>query len=445
MADPLSIAAGIAGFLSLGIHVTQRLVDFYAVYKAQDTNVAKITQNIKGLQSTFRSLEAAVKEYQALTTTKDLPLLQEIAGATQRSRAVITELETECKKLHIEKRSTAPLKVRFEIAGRRAAYPFRKSTIARIEEDIGEIREDLVLALNVLQFKSHNRIEGEVTDIRAVTERINTTQISLMIRAWLTAPDVSGDHDAICAKAHPSTGLWLINSPSFANWLLERNSFLWLNGFAGCGKSVLCSITIRHVFHDARERDDVGLAFFYFSFNDASKQNVHGMLRALLLQVSAQVEDGERELSQIYTLCRPGYPSVEVLLQSLRRVICRFKDSYIFLDALDECPKDGGREGVIQAIQKIRDWDLPGLHLLVTSRNLYDIRESLQSSSKHELSMGNPGVDDDISNYVTHQLENDPKLQRWKARHGDIQQELVQRAQGVYVFEDRRSISILES
>ena len=46
MADPLSIAAGIAGFLSLGIHVAQALVDFYAVYKMQDTNVAKVTQLI---------------------------------------------------------------------------------------------------------------------------------------------------------------------------------------------------------------------------------------------------------------------------------------------------------------------------------------------------------------------------------------------------------------
>jgi hypothetical protein len=65
MSDPLSIAAGIAGFLSLGIQVTQTLVDFYSVYKSQDTDIAKITQNMENLQSTFRSLEIAIQQRQS--------------------------------------------------------------------------------------------------------------------------------------------------------------------------------------------------------------------------------------------------------------------------------------------------------------------------------------------------------------------------------------------
>lgn len=63
MADPLSIAAGIAGFLSLGIHVTQTLGGFYAVYKIQDTNVAKVTQNIKGFQTSMPGVDSMVPPY----------------------------------------------------------------------------------------------------------------------------------------------------------------------------------------------------------------------------------------------------------------------------------------------------------------------------------------------------------------------------------------------
>lgn len=42
MTDLLSIASGIAGWLSLGIQVTQSLIDFYAAYEKQDIDLAKI-------------------------------------------------------------------------------------------------------------------------------------------------------------------------------------------------------------------------------------------------------------------------------------------------------------------------------------------------------------------------------------------------------------------
>jgi ankyrin repeat domain-containing protein 50 len=35
MTDPLSVAAGVAGLISLGIQVTESLVKFYTSYKGQ--------------------------------------------------------------------------------------------------------------------------------------------------------------------------------------------------------------------------------------------------------------------------------------------------------------------------------------------------------------------------------------------------------------------------
>ncbi|KAL2818111.1 hypothetical protein BJX63DRAFT_440349 [Aspergillus granulosus] len=430
MTDPLSIATGIAGFLSLGIQVTQSLVRFYSVYKHQDTDLAKIAQNVENLHSTFRTLEVAVQQRQSQADAKEL--LQEVDKARQRCQEVIKELQIESQKF-----PAAPipgLKDRVKAAGRRAAYPFRRSTIQKIEEDIGEIRENLSFALKILQFKGHNRIEDEISEVKSLLERIDTNQISLAIRAWLKAPDASVNHNAIYAKHHPNTGLWLINGNQFANWLVERSSFLWVNGFAGCGKSVLCSIAIQHTFREMKHRNGVGIAFFYFSFNDESKQGDHGMLSALLLQLSMQFQDGENELEQLHQLSKPSTPSVEVLLQTLRRFLDRFQDTYILLDALDECPRDDGREGVLRVIQVIRDWSVPSVHIFVTSRDQLDIRESLNPSYDCVLSMKNSGIDKDISDFVIYQLENDAKLQRWKARHREIQDKLIQGAQGVFRY-----------
>lgn len=427
MSDPLSIAAGIAGFLSLGIQVMQTFVDFYSVYKSQDTDIAKITQNIENLQSSFRSLEIAVHQRQSQPNVEEL--LQEVDKATQRCYEIIHELEAECQKLQTE--SCINLKGRLQAVGRRATYPFRKSTLQRIEEDIGEIRENVLFALSVLQFKSNNQIENEISTVRSLLERTNSSQISFAIRAWLQAPDASVIHNAVYTKHHPNTGLWFIKSHQFTNWLVERNSFLWLNGFAGCGKSVLCSAIIQHTLHETKHRSKVGIAFYYFAFSDESKQDAHGMLRTLLLQLSVQFQEGERELEQLRILSKYSTPSEDLLLQTLRKFLERFQDSYILLDALDECPRDHGREVVLRVIQEIRDWRLPTVHLLVTSRDQLDIRRSLNPSYNSDLSMKNSGVDRDVLDFISYQLEHDNKLQKWQVRQSEIQNKLTQDAQGV--------------
>lgn len=134
------------------------------------------------------------------------------------------------------------------------------------------------------------------------------------------------------------------------------------------------------------------------------------MLRTLLSQLSVQLESGERDLEQLHALYKSGSPPVDILLDEIRRFLERFRDTYILLDALDESPRDSKREGVLRAIQVIRSWSISGVHLLVTSRNELDIRESLGPSRDQDLSLRNSEVDRDIANFVSYQLKNDAKL-----------------------------------
>lgn len=169
-----------------------------------------------------------------------------------------------------------------------------------------------------------------------------------------------------------------------------------------------------------RRKYRVGIAFFYFSFSDEAKQDDNGMLRTLLLQLSVQLQDGERDLEQLHILYKSRSPPVDALLESLRRFLKRFHDTYILLDALDESPRDCKREGVLRAIQVIRSWSIPSVYLLVTSRNQLDIRESLDPARDQDLLLRNSEIDRDIANFVSYQLKNDAKLQKWKARHNEI-------------------------
>jgi flagellar motility protein MotE (MotC chaperone) len=352
MAESLAIPSGIAGLLSLGIQVTQGLVKFYATYKDRDTDLAKITRNLESLLSIFGALDNAVKERRSQAATQDL--LREVENAVRDCEEIITELQSECEKF--QRDSAAGLMDRIKVAGRRVAYPFRKSTLQKLEEDVSDIRENLSFALDVLQTKSHTQIEERQLEIKSLVERTNASQVSFTVRCWLMPPDASANHNATCAKQTlETTGLWFVNGHHFRTWLEDRNSFLWLNGFAGCGKSVLCSTAIQHTFRETRRKQGIGIAFFYFSFDEEAKQDINGMLRALLLQLSGQLQDGERYLEQLYALHKSGSPPVQALLDCLRSFLKRFRDTYILLDALDESPPDCKREQVLRAIQVIRD------------------------------------------------------------------------------------------
>ena len=425
--DPLSVAAGIAGLASFGIQVADSLIQFYTSYKSQDTYVAQTIQNLETLLATLQSLDTA-RQNRAFQL-KEQDLLKKIDLSLTSCRQKIQELRDECEKF--EQDSTQSIKGTISIAGRRITYPFRQSTLQKLGEDIGEIRNSLSLALEVLQLKDHEQNHDDVVELKSLLEVVRASQISSTVRDWLRAPDASVNHDAACAKRCPGTGTWLVNGPTFAAWLQQDNSFLWLKGFAGCGKSVICSTAIQYSFRRKQHDPRVGIAFFYFTFNDDSKQDESAMLRALLLQLSNQFLDSYVDLTRLYDSNRTAVPPPAVLIGHLRSLIQKFDQVYILLDALDESPRYGPREQVLEAIKNMREWLWPGLHLLVTSRDETNIHEFLNCTNGEEIDMKNIQIDQDIQNFISRQLSTDRNLRKWNKHHERIQNTLAQKAKGV--------------
>lgn len=125
---------------------------------------------------------------------------------------------------------------------------------------------------------------------------------------------------------------------------------------------------------------------------------------------------------------------MERLLDCLRKIIRRFQNLFIFLDAIDENSFGDKRQEVLTVLGRIRNWDLPDLHVLVTSRDEPDIRTSLHAAQHEEAVLGrNKEIDLDIGNYISSQLAVDPKLKRWKGYEARIQEAFIDRAQGVCV------------
>jgi hypothetical protein len=385
MGDPFTVAVSVAGLLSLGIQVTQSLVDFYASYKDRDSNLAGTTQELESLLDTLRHLSKALasRKFEA----NERGLIERIENTIKDCEEATKELEDECKKF--EKASPHGKIDAIKVAARKLTYPFRRSTLQKIDENVGELRTHISLALTVLQLKDSVRAQDDIDDVKALVTLIKARQIAGHIQDWLKAPDASINHNEACAKKHPGTGMWLIKSDTFITWLKRENSFLWLQGFAGCGKSVMCS--------------------------------------------TSQLPDGYKDLTNLYESYRAATPPSPVLLDYLRRLIERFDHVYLLVDALDESPRNKLRERVLDTLEVVRSWELDGVHLFVTSRDELDIRESIDPSSKEEVAMRNDGIDDDIANYIYSQLTNNRRLRNWLPHRAKIQDTLTKGARGVYV------------
>jgi hypothetical protein len=286
----------------------------------------------------------------------------------------------------------------------------------------------------VLEQKDISHVQDEVEDTKALLDLVRADQILSTIREWLKAPDVTGDYYKACEKWHPGTGLWFIKGYAFSTWLRSRNSFLWLNGFAGCGKSVLCSTAIRYAYRHQRSNPRTGIAFFFFAFSDESKKDISAMLRALVLQLSSQLNDNHVHLSRLHGSYRNAVPPDQALVGCLYQLVRAFDDVYILLDALDESPRDYHRGAVLQALSGLRKWEEPGLHILVTSRDETDIHEGLDASQHETVSLENDSVDRDIATFISRHLRANRRLRKWEDHYDRIETALTKRAKGVYVL-----------
>lgn len=427
MTDPLSVAGSVVGVISLGMQVTTSLVNFYNSYKGQGSEIIHITEKLDGLVVILQSVETTLSGRKFHLDERSL--VQSIETSIKSCEEMIQELQHQCQK--IRNPSSDGTRAAIKLAGRRVTYPFRQSTLQKLDEDINELRTNLSTALDVLQLKDNQRMQDEITEINWLLDLVRADQVASDLRNWLKAPDAFHDHNVAVEKRHPGTGVWLIKSDNFSKWMAEGNSMMWLNGFAGSGKSVLCSTVIQFVSRRGISDKNVGVAFFYFAFNDQSKQDESSMLRALLLQLSHQLRNGSADLAQLHDRYTTGMPPSSMLLVYLRRIVERFSNVYIMLDALDESPLNGRRKYVLDALEAMRHWGVHSLHLFVTSRNESDIRESLDLSSAQEVSVHNSAMDRDINDLVSSRLDKDRRLLRLRPHREKIQESLAVRAKGM--------------
>ena len=239
-------------------------------------------------------------------------------------------------------------------------------------------------------------------------------------------------------QRQPDTGVWFLESEQYAKWRTDTASFLWLYGIPGCGKTILSSTVIQSVFQYCADDPRKAVAYFYFDFSDPQKQVPELMVQSLISQLSQQCVKVPATLDALFSSCKNGqrHPSLDAFLEVLQQIIQEFTQSYIILDALDECANRAELMGVLKSMV---GWGHENLHILVTSREVRDIESSLERfvDNQNTVCLQSELVDKDIHTYICQRLSDDDNLRRWQKDH-DIRQKiedtLMKGARGMYVL-----------
>ena len=338
---------------------------------------------------------------------------------------------------------------------RAMAWPLQEGSTKKVLEKLQRYRGVINLALNVdmaeIALSTHDSTKIIQHDLLSVDKNVDDIQRSLQTMAvdnlldrvnnWLAAPDPWAKYKETLKRRHPGTGAWLVkDSERFFDWRSQSGSFLWLHGIPGCGKTVLSCTVVESIIDYCKLAPLRGLAFYFFDFREDETQGVGSLLRALLKQFSRELPIASQELHSLYQSAQAGsrQPTIDELLVTLHRTLQHFDDSFIVMDALDECSNREERDILFDALAEIEGWDQVRLHLLVTSRPETDIKSAMEDGTTFRQAIPIDGrlVQDDIRSYVRNRLQQDTRLKRWRNNaqvQEDIENVLTEKANGMYV------------
>ena len=126
--------------------------------------------------------------------------------------------------------------------------------------------------------------------------------------------------------------------------------------------------------------------------------------------------------AQLIVKCKSGLNVEADLSEALYCILTHLDSAYIMIDGLDEWSiEDGRRSSLLQWIARLDGWNLPHLHILVTSQYLPDIKETLSDKCALRIDSG-----PDILIHVKHELHKDQQLAKFDhALKAEIEECLV--------------------
>lgn len=419
MADPLSIASGIAGLITLADIIIERTYR----YIKSSRNAAKDAQRLlleiqsfSGILHSLRVLELQVGEH-GLNTKID---------PFQRH---------ECHKLLEtirDKLGEAPqlAKTKLEKIERTFKWHWTAEEIRELFLQIDRHKTAFNLVTSMESLEAVLKVTAEqetateeITDIKEILLRIELNKETNEMLEFFGTFDSQPNHAMSVSLRSPGTGLWLTNSEEFQRWQQERNSRLWLSGIPGAGKTVLAGLLVQTMLMSVTPSK--GGAFHYCDYKRAESGNMQNVLASIVGQLAMQNSACATILRKLYKPDNSGIiirllPDVQELLELLRKMTLHFDEVMLVIDALDEC-RD--QEYVSRTLRDLLNAVGCNIKLAVLSRDERGIRHNLTDFEHISIA----AKSSDLRIFVSAEIEERTRTRKLRIRSAGLKDEILDR------------------
>ena len=145
MADPLSVAGSAVGIISLSLTVCQGLIQYYVSWKGCNQHIDRL---VKSLQMFLRTLELLNKAIiSSPFKVNVVACIEENIDSCRNGVDVLQKKLDKVKSIEVPDQS---IYSKIITQGKRLLYPFKESTLIKLQETVSGLSDDLALAMNVL-------------------------------------------------------------------------------------------------------------------------------------------------------------------------------------------------------------------------------------------------------------------------------------------------------
>ncbi|KAI8712007.1 NACHT domain-containing protein [Fusarium sp. LHS14.1] len=443
MADPLSMAASIAGLISLADTLFRHTYKFGRTATGAKKEIQALATEINSFSGILRNLEALADELEA-------------EGQAFEPAFHVDHL-IECRKIFdkIERQVIKALnsfnsRSRWEGVSRQLKWPFSASETRDLLQQLSRCKDSITLATSADTMRNlqlclmKQREQGEtLSKMAASLEKIEVRTAIIMdprkqlVLDFFMPPKLNpqANLDQSLKLRQPTTGEWFTQSFAFTEWLQSPGSKLWLNGTAGGGKTVLAGAMIQEAIVRSGTESDVAVAFFFCDYKqDATLKSVN-IIGALASQLAIQRDDSFELLQEHYQELHPARglnkpADVDELARVTASMCNLFSQVIIVVDGLDECG-----DSVFEALETLCDLaDFASTtSMALLSRNEVEIRQALEGGFKEFIIEAR---EEDLKIYVRAEMERRIRTKQLdiqnKTIKDEIQIELVSRANGMF-------------
>ncbi|KAE9400723.1 hypothetical protein BT96DRAFT_1018549, partial [Gymnopus androsaceus JB14] len=262
---------------------------------------------------------------------------------------------------------------------------------------------------------------------------------------WMSPVNVSQSLDFFLGKKTAETGGWFLEGNKFNEWKNAPNSFLWLQGHVGAGKSVLASAIIDHI-QKMDGSDNHLIAFYYFDFRQSFRQSFKSLITSLLYHLLATHRRQEVFLSikEVYSKHKPlksSTPSDNEWSAVFKKVISTLTGAPLFvvIDALDEM-ENMAFGPFYHLLEQLFAMSHENLHTLITSRPGVPYEDGLKELCLQSIgivTMDKAHINADVGTFLEYTMQHHQEFKRRKgAQKKEIREYLMAHANGMFRWVD---------